>query len=76
MQEAGRDMATGTVASFDHRKGFGYITPDDGGADIYVHVSAVERAGMPRLDVGDRVNFELQKDIARDRMIAVRLSFA
>jgi CspA family cold shock protein len=69
-------MATGTVACFDHRKGFGYITPDDGGADVHVHVSAVERAGMPRLNVGDRVNFELQKDTAQDRMIAVRLSFA
>jgi CspA family cold shock protein len=70
------DMTTGTVASFDHRKGFGYITPDDGGADVYVHVSAVERAGMARVNVGDRVNFELQKDAARERMIAVRLSYA
>jgi CspA family cold shock protein len=69
-------MATGIVKTFDHRKGFGFITPDDGGLDVYVHVSAVERAGLPRVNPGDKVNFELQKDAAQDRMIAVKLSFA
>jgi CspA family cold shock protein len=69
-------MPTGTVRSFDHRKGFGFIAPEDGGPEVYVHVSAVERSGLPRVNVGDRVRFELQRDTAQDRMMAVRLSFA
>jgi CspA family cold shock protein len=69
-------MATGTVKSFEHRKGFGFITPDDGGPDVYVHVSAVERSGLPRVNAGDKLSYELQKDTAQDRMIAVKLAFA
>jgi CspA family cold shock protein len=68
-------MAKGVVRSFDHRKGFGFITPDDGGPDVYVHVSAVERSGLPRVNAGDKVSFELQRDTAQDRMMAVKLSF-
>jgi CspA family cold shock protein len=69
-------MSTGIVRSFDHRKGFGFITPDDGGPDVYVHVSAVERAGLARVNAGDKLSFERQRDTAADRMIAVKLAFA
>jgi CspA family cold shock protein len=61
--------------SFDHRRGFGFITPDDGGPDVHVYVSAVERSGLARVSPGDKVAFELQKDTAQDRMTAVKLSF-
>jgi len=53
-------MTTGTVKWFNSVKGFGFITPDDGGNDAFVHISAVERAGIPGLDEGQRVEYELQ----------------
>jgi len=53
-------MTTGTVKWFNPTKGFGFITPDDGGSDAFVHISAVERAGMPPLREGQRVSYELQ----------------
>ena len=53
-------MPTGTVKWFNATKGYGFITPDQGGADAFVHISAVERAGMPELTEGQRVNYELQ----------------
>ncbi len=53
-------MPTGTVKWFNPTKGFGFITPDEGGADAFVHISAVERAGLGSLQEGQRVNFELE----------------
>ncbi len=55
-------MATGTVKWFNTSKGFGFIQPDDGGQDVFVHVSAVERAGLMGLNEGDQVAFELEQD--------------
>ena len=55
-------MATGTVKWFNDQKGYGFIQPDDGGKDVFVHVSAVERAGMRGLVEGQKVSFELQTD--------------
>lgn len=55
-------MATGTVKWFNGQKGFGFIQPDDGGADVFVHISAVERAGMNGLNEGQKVSFELERD--------------
>jgi len=52
-------MATGTVKFFNTTKGFGFIQPDDGGKDIFVHVSAVQRAGLGTLNEGDKVKFEV-----------------
>ena len=52
-------MNTGTVKWFNAAKGFGFIQPENGGADAFVHVSAVERAGLDNLNDGDRVEYEL-----------------
>jgi cold shock protein len=52
-------MATGTVKWFNPTKGFGFIEPEDGGADVFVHISAVERAGMSSLNEGQKISFEV-----------------
>ena len=52
-------MATGTVKFFNTQKGFGFITPSDGSRDVFVHISAVERAGMSSLNEGQRVSYEV-----------------
>lgn len=54
-------MTTGTVKWFNPVKGYGFITPDDGAKDAFVHISAVERAGLQGLAEGQRVQFELQR---------------
>jgi len=54
-------MITGTVKWFNSVKGYGFITPEDGSNDAFVHISAVERAGLPGLREGQRVQFELQR---------------
>ncbi len=54
-------MKTGTVKWFNAAKGYGFIQPDGGGSDAFVHISAVERAGYDRLDEGQRVQYELVK---------------
>jgi CspA family cold shock protein len=65
-------MITGTVKFFDSTKGFGFITPDEGGKDAFVHISAVERAGMVTLKDNQRVGYELEED-RRGKMAAVNL---
>jgi CspA family cold shock protein len=52
-------MATGTVKFFNTQKGYGFIQPSDGGKDVFVHISAVERAGMRTLNEGQKVSFEI-----------------
>jgi len=52
-------MATGTVKWFNPSKGFGFIAPEDGGNDVFVHISAIERAGMGTLNEGQRVSYEV-----------------
>ena len=55
-------MTQGTVKWFNGQKGFGFIQPDDGGKDVFVHISAVERAGMSGLDEGQKVSFDVVAD--------------
>ncbi len=52
-------MSTGTVKWFNATKGYGFIKPDEGSADVFVHISAVEKAGLRKLDEGQKVNYEL-----------------
>lgn len=52
-------MASGTVKWFNAQKGYGFIQPSDGGRDVFVHISAVERAGMSTLNEGQNINYEL-----------------
>lgn len=54
-------MASGSVKWFNATKGYGFIQPDDGGADVFVHISAVERAGMSTLNEGQKLEFELEE---------------
>jgi CspA family cold shock protein len=63
-------MTTGTVKWFNAQKGFGFIAPDDGGNDAFVHISAVERAGLGDLREGQKVSFELVSDRKSGKMSA------
>ena len=69
-------MAIGTVKWFSSQKGFGFIQPDDGGVDAFVHVSAVERAGMSDLSEGQKISFDLVKDARTGKMSAANLQAA
>ncbi len=64
---------TGTVKFFNSDKGYGFIAPDNGGGDAFVHISAVERAGMVTLNQDQRVSYELEQD-KRGKMAAVNLA--
>jgi len=66
-------MATGTVKWFNAQKGFGFIQPDDGGKDVFVHISAVERAGFRDLHDGQKLSFELTMDKRSGRSSADNL---
>ncbi len=66
-------MATGTVKWFNATKGYGFIQPDGAGGDVFVHISAVEAAGMRSLNEGDKVSFELEKDRKSGKMSAGQL---
>jgi CspA family cold shock protein len=67
-------MTTGTVKFFDSSKGFGFISPEGGGKDVFVHVSALEQAGVTSLSEGQRVNFDIQPDARGSK--ATNLSLA
>jgi CspA family cold shock protein len=66
-------MATGTVKWFNETKGFGFIQPDDGGKDVFVHISAVERAGLRSLNEGQKVSYEMETDRKSGRQSASNL---
>ena len=65
-------MATGTVKWFNAQKGFGFIEPSDGGKDVFVHVSALERAGLSSLKEGQKIKYEIAHD--RGKELAANLS--
>jgi CspA family cold shock protein len=66
-------VATGTVKWFNATKGFGFIQPDDGGQDVFVHTSAVERAGLSGLAEGQKVTYEIKVDPKRGKSSAENL---
>ncbi len=66
-------MTIGTVKFFNDQKGFGFIQPDNGGADVFVHVSAVERSGLRGLVEGQKVSFETETDRRSGKLAAVNL---
>ena len=67
-------MATGTVKFFNTQKGYGFIEPSDGGKDVFVHISAVERAGMGSLAEGQKIKYDVAMD--RGKPAAANLSLA
>ena len=67
-------MATGTVKWFNNKIGYGFITPDEGGNDIFVHISAVQAAGMRTLNEGAKINYELATE--RGKTVAGSLKVA
>jgi len=67
-------MTIGTVKWYNAQKGFGFIQPDDGSKDAFVHVSAIERAGMNDLREGQKINFELIKDARTGKVSADKLT--
>jgi len=69
-------MSAGTVKWFNATKGFGFIAPSNGGQDVFVHISAVERAGMSGLNEGQRVSYELERDAKSGKMSAGQLEVA
>jgi len=69
-------MSTGTVKWFNSTKGFGFIQPDDGSADVFVHISAVERAGLRSLNEGQKISFQLVRDNRSGKMTADQLQAA
>ena len=65
-------MATGTVKFFNSAKGFGFIAPDDGAKDVFVHVSAVEQGGMTSLSDGQKVTFDVEPDKRGERAVNIK----
>jgi CspA family cold shock protein len=69
-------MATGTVKWFNVQKGFGFIQPDDGSKDVFVHISAVEQAGLAGLNEGQKISYEMIADRRTGKSSASRLQTA
>jgi CspA family cold shock protein len=69
-------MSTGTVKWFNTQKGFGFIQPDDGGKDVFVHISAVEKAGLYQLNEGQKVTFDVVQDKRSGKAAADNLKAA
>ena len=67
------ERVQGTVKWFNGTKGYGFIQPDEGGADVFVHISAVERAGLRSLNEGQKVTYELERDKRSGKMSAGNL---
>ena len=66
-------MPNGTVKWFNTAKGFGFIQPDSGGADVFVHISAVERSGLSTLNDGQKVSYEVERDPKRGKTSAASI---
>ncbi len=68
----GRSMATGTVKWFNGEKGYGFIQPDQGGKDVFVHISALEQAGMRNLDEGQKISYETKADRGKESAVNLK----
>jgi CspA family cold shock protein len=68
-----RPMASGTVKWFNSTKGFGFIQPDSGGKDVFVHISAVERAGLQSLNEGQKISYEVQTERGREAAVNLKV---
>ena len=69
-------METGTVKFYNDQKGFGFIAPDNGGADAFVHATALERAGIQGLSEGDKVSFDTEKDKRTGKIAVANIQMA
>jgi cold shock protein len=67
-------MPTGKVKWFDPRKGFGFLQPDGGGSDVFVHISAVQRAGLSTLNEGERVSFDIANERGKTNAANLKLA--
>jgi CspA family cold shock protein len=74
--QKGHQMQVGTVKFFNDQKGYGFISPDSGGKDVFVHVSAVERSGLRGLVEGQKVSFDVETDRRSGKTAAVNLQAA
>ena len=68
----GLSMATGTVKWFNGEKGYGFIQPDQGGKDVFVHISAVEQAGMRSLNEGQKISYEIKADRGKEAAVNLK----
>ena len=66
-------MATGTIKWFDSKKGYGFIAPDDGQKDVFIHISAVESAGLSHLNDGQKISYEIEENKGRESAIDISL---
>ena len=69
-------MANGTVKFFNTTKGFGFIAPDDGSKDVFVHISALEKAGIHQLDDGQKVSYEIESNKGKTSAVDIQLNDA
>jgi cold shock protein len=69
-----RDVATGTVKWFNATKGYGFIQPDNGGKDVFVHISAVERAGLSSLNEGAKISYDVVPNKGKESAENLRIS--
>jgi len=69
----GHEVSSGTVKWFNDQKGYGFIQPDDGSKDVFVHITAVERAGLRGLNEGQKVTYDLEADRRTGKQAAVNL---
>jgi cold shock protein len=67
-------MATGTVKWFNAQKGYGFIAPEGGGKDVFIHITALERAGIASLNEGQRVSYEIAKDKGKEAAANISLA--
>lgn len=66
-------MASGTVKWFNTQKGYGFIQPDDGGADVFVHITALEKSGLRSLNEGQKIVYDIQNDPKKGKAAAVNI---